>query len=81
MIFRPWGLLDWTLALAEPRNWLFVGAIGTEERSLAAWEWICLLEREQGHLFARIRDVTSRHSELAEERLGDREHRFREEAR
>jgi hypothetical protein len=78
MIFRPWGLLDWALALTEPRSWLFVGAIGTEERCLAAWEWMRFLGKEQGHVFARIRDVTSRHSELAEERLQDRERRFRE---
>lgn len=33
---RPWGLLEWTLGLADPKPWAFLGVLGTEERSLSA---------------------------------------------
>lgn len=34
--FRPWGDLDWTLALSTPRRWRFLGCVAAEERSTAA---------------------------------------------
>lgn len=40
VVFRPWGTIDWSLALTGTRSWCFVGAIGTEERSLAAWLYL-----------------------------------------
>ncbi|WP_411827521.1 hypothetical protein [Luteolibacter sp. AS25] len=44
--YRPWGLLDWALSISDSREWNFIGAIGTEERSLSALNWV----RELGSL-------------------------------
>lgn len=48
IIYRPWGPLDWTLSISQPRDWFFIGAIGTEDRSLIAWEWVKELNLEAG---------------------------------
>jgi hypothetical protein len=37
MRYRPWGTTDWVLSLSSPKEWNFVGAIATEERSLCSW--------------------------------------------
>jgi len=37
---RPWGLLGWVLDRLEPHPWAFLGCINTEERCLAAWEFL-----------------------------------------
>lgn len=59
MKYRPWGSVDWVLSLSNPKQWHFVGAIGTEERSLCGWAKM----RQEGtvvsELFAEIRDVDS----------------------
>ncbi len=34
--YRPWGWLDWSLELAPPRLWTFIGCVGPEERSIVA---------------------------------------------
>jgi hypothetical protein len=38
--YRPWGLLDWTISISSPREWNFIGTIGTEDRSLGALRWL-----------------------------------------
>lgn len=37
MKYRPWGPLKWALELGNTKKWFFIGAIGTEERSLCCW--------------------------------------------
>lgn len=59
MDYRPWGLLDWTLGLTKPRKWDFVGALGTEERSLAAWHG---LKKGDGLSTTRLLEVLDRPS-------------------
>ncbi len=59
MRYRPWGSIDWALSLSSQKQWYFVGAIGTEERSLASWTEMHRLEVIVGELFAEIRDIDS----------------------
>lgn len=57
MKYRPWGLLDWALSISPPRQWFFIGALGTEERSLAAWMWIKELGVEIGRILVQVDPV------------------------
>lgn len=59
MKFRPWGPLDWTLSLSSPKNWFFVGTLGTEERSLASWDYLRSSNSLTGELFAEVTDSES----------------------
>lgn len=59
MKYRPWGPLHWALPLSSPKQWKFVGAIGTEERSLCSWTELRRLGVLSGELFAQILDVDS----------------------
>jgi len=35
LTYRPWGDLGWALGLSEPKQWSFLGCLGTEQRSVA----------------------------------------------
>jgi hypothetical protein len=59
MKYRPWGPVDWALSLSSQKPWHFVGAIGTEERSLTSWEHMKNLGALRSELFAEIQDVDS----------------------
>jgi len=59
MKYRPWGPVDWTLSLSSQKQWHFVGAIGTEERSLCSWAHMRHKGVVAGELFAQIQDVDS----------------------
>lgn len=77
MIYRPWGPIDWTLSLSSQKQWGFVGAIGTEDRSLCSWAHM----RRQGAItteyFAQIRDVDSeKYRERIELALAKRHNEF-----
>lgn len=69
-MFRPWGLLDWALALSASQKWHFVGCLGTEYRSLAAWRAMKEPELLDAETLLRIRDV--HHKPLAEQRIVER---------
>jgi hypothetical protein len=59
MTYRPWGPVGWVLSLSDRKNWHYVGAIGTTERSLCSWKVLkrnALIKTEQ---IARIVDVDS----------------------
>src|SRR5258708_6660174 len=72
MSYRPWGLLGWALALSDNRKWLFIGALGTEVRSLAAWRGVRALGAEAEHRILEILDMPSRFTVEAEMLLADR---------
>lgn len=57
MSYRPWGLLDWTLSITSPRQWFFVGALGTEDRSLEAWKWVRTLGLERGRTMIQVNPI------------------------
>ena len=57
MRYRPWGLLDWTLSITAPREWFFIGALGTEDRSLAAWKWVKELGLESGRVMVQVNPI------------------------
>jgi len=57
MSYRPWGLLDWTLSITAPRQWFFIGALGTEDRSLAAWKWVKELGLEKGRGMLQVNPI------------------------
>jgi hypothetical protein len=59
MKYRPWGPVEWALSLSSQKKWHFVGAIGTEERSLCSWDYMRRLGVLGGELFAQIQDVDS----------------------
>lgn len=59
MNYRPWGPIEWTLSLSSPKRWHFIGAIGTEERSLCAWSYMRTLGVINSESFAQIHDVDS----------------------
>ena len=59
MKYRPWGSVEWALSLSSNKQWHFVGAIGTEERSLCARTEMHRLGVVGGELFAKIHDVDS----------------------
>lgn len=59
MKYRPWGPVDWALSLSSQKAWRFVGAIGTEERSLASWEHMKGLGVVGSEHFAEIQDIDS----------------------
>lgn len=59
MKYRPWGSVNWALSLSSQKQWHFVGAIGTEERSLCGWAEMHRLGVVGSELFAKIHDVDS----------------------
>jgi hypothetical protein len=59
MKYRPWGAVEWSLALGSPKKWHFIGAVGTEERSLCSWSYLRSLNVISGETFAQIHDVDS----------------------
>ena len=76
MTYRPWGLLDWTLALATQQSWTFMGALGTEERSLAAWRWLRQISRVSYCRLLEIHDLPSHHTPVAQQLLQERKREF-----
>lgn len=59
MKYRPWGPVDWALSLSSQKPWRFIGAIGTEERSLTSWEHLKGLGVVGSEHFAEILDIDS----------------------
>ena len=59
MKYRPWGPVDSALSLSSPKKWHFIGAIGTEDRSLCAWSHMRTLDVITSESFAQIHDVDS----------------------
>lgn len=59
MKFRPWGALEWALSLSTKKNWFFLGALGTEQRSIASWKLLKQYGVISAELFAEIADVFS----------------------
>jgi hypothetical protein len=76
MDYRPWGQLDWALGLSKPRQWDFVGALGTEERSLAAWHWLKVLGGVSTTLMLEVLDRPSRHTARATKLILKRAQKF-----
>ena len=59
MRYRPWGEVAWALTLSSPKKWNFIGALGTEERSLCSWNLFQSLQVLEGERFIQIDDVES----------------------
>lgn len=78
MDYRPWGLLDWALQLTKPRQWDFVGALGTEERSLAPWHWLKKLGGLSKTRLLEVLDRPSHHTTLATQLTQERTQEFLE---
>ncbi len=77
MIHRPWGSLPAVLELASQRSWLFIGSIGTEQRSLAAWHLLRGLGCETKREMVRIEDASSqRYGERTQICLRERTEEF-----
>lgn len=54
--FRPWGELDWALALSSPRKWRFIGCVAAEERSVASVTALHRIQALQSVEMLRILD-------------------------
>jgi hypothetical protein len=77
MKYRPWGLLDWTLSISAPRRWFFIGALGTEDRSLAAWTWVKELGVESGRTVVQVNPIdATRFCARTRTRLDERRKQF-----
>jgi hypothetical protein len=76
MAYRPWGLLDWALNITNRRQWTLLGALGTEERSLAAWKWLVGLGECGDCRLLEIQDLPSRYTVLVNELIQVRENEF-----
>lgn len=59
MRYRPWGPVIWAQSLSNQKKWGFVGALGTEMRSLCSWSYLRRLGSLRQELFAQIKDVDS----------------------
>lgn len=59
MRYRPWGPIDGTLSLSSRKQWCFIGAIGTEYRSMCGWTHMKQRHEVVAQLFAKIQDVDS----------------------
>lgn len=70
--YRPWGMLPWLLSRGPTARWHVVGCFGTEQRSLAAWRCVKDLDAIDWVKLLRIRDIASRHTALAEDRIRQR---------
>jgi hypothetical protein len=73
MSYRPWGDIEWTLSLSKPRDWHFIGVIGTEERSLCARNLLRSMNGLHSESLALIRDAKSdKHTATAESMISQR---------
>ena len=75
--YRPWGLLPWVVRHSSASAWSFLGCLGTEERSLAAWSLLKSLAGLAHVEFIRIADKPSHYSNLTNYRISARTDQFR----
>lgn len=74
---RPWGLLNWALEISGKRKWFFIGALGAEDRSLAAWEFLVKLGVETGRCLIEVEPLKpSRFFAKTEQKLDERRQIF-----
>ncbi|MFN6300863.1 MAG: hypothetical protein ACK42H_01590 [Planctomycetota bacterium] len=59
MKYRPWGSIDWVLSLSSQKKWHFVGALGTEERSLCSWKYLNASKSLASYQMADIKAIDS----------------------
>ncbi len=71
-MFRPWGLLNWTFGLSNSRKWRFVGCLGTEERSIAAYLELARQKLLAQQTLLRVEESRSPYQKLALEELRKR---------
>lgn len=74
--FRPWGTIHWLLGHLPGRNWQFVGCLGTEARSLTAWNELKRLGALGNYLLMQVNDKPSGHSTRIASRIADNSQRF-----
>jgi hypothetical protein len=70
--YRPWGILGWTLQRTAIKDWAFVGCLGTEERSLAAWRELVRQKSNTTSWFVEIHDEPSRFTRITKSILDNR---------
>ncbi len=74
--YRPWGDIDWLLRHGPEKKWSFIGCLGTEKRSLAAWRWLKKNKNLCWTRLFRIFDKPSRFRALTFTRLHTQEKEF-----
>lgn len=75
--FRPWGTLSWLLPrLTTVSKWSFLGSLGTERRSFAAWEELARLGKLGDYSLLNIKDTRSRFSKDCATRIAERKSEF-----
>jgi hypothetical protein len=67
--FRPWGAMRWLLPQFSVARWSFIGCMGTEERTLAAWDELRSCATFGPYLFIQVNDRASRYSRSVQDRL------------
>lgn len=72
-VYRPWGKLPWIMARMPNLGWSLLGCVGTERRSLAAWEALSVSNLLSQVRFILVHDpVSTRFFQTAESRLEER---------
>jgi len=69
---RPWGHIDWCLNLSAPKQWDFIGCIGPEERSIAAFLRLSTASLVSTSTLLEIEDPESPYRDQARELLAER---------
>jgi hypothetical protein len=70
--FRPWGQLHWVLSKLPSRRWSILGCLGTEERSIALWEYFNRRSSAGKSTLVRVQDLPSRFANLSRQLLDAR---------
>ena len=60
MTYRPWGLLPWVLTHLPSCSWSVLGCLGTEERCIAAWQYLSQNATVDRAYFCLVKDPNSR---------------------
>ena len=78
MIYRPWGLLPWVFSHLPSTSWSFLGSLGTEERSIAAWRYLSQNGSIDRTYFCLVKDPDSRFQAETAARITQRKEEFQQ---
>jgi len=78
MTYRPWGLLPWVLGHLPTTHWSFLGCLGTEERCIAAWQYLSQINSIARSNLCLVKDPVSRSQADTEARIAQRKNEFQQ---
>jgi hypothetical protein len=75
---RPWGPVDWVLERLPKRSWSLLGCHGTEERSLAIWEFLRSSVSTNKSTLVKVAPISNRYANEYVERMKLRDHKLQQ---